>query len=362
MAEDPNRDLGTSAFEVSPTLLAHVSELKAGRFFCLYPRADRPPVIVKHPHVLAAISALPQRFSKADALQIWDRFDLGGRGEQLWDALVSTEVILSGSSKAVRYAERWSRFNWDEAFLYHWGTRDYPFVRMNVPRSWETDAQRMRSYTEEGTAPDCYYQADALLEIALPPLPENTSKLESQIAAVARNPRSRDGLSILLGLAFGERGHRDLGRAGKIILKAVPSGGGRHPTEAFLGVFDCPDIPVGCYHYCVQNHSLRLVTPGDVYEPFSQASFDLFLRLSNRPWACVVLTSLVHRAMWRYREPRSARAILVDAGHCTQLLRRACDSLGLSHYSYQKLRDAEIAELCRVHPAEQVPLLMVSLV
>ena len=59
-------------------------------------------------------------------------------------------------------------------------------------------------------------------------------------------------------------------------------------------------------------------------------------RILPKACAAVVFTSLVERAMWRYRDPRSFRAILVDVGHAVMAYRHVARTLGFRTYAYQK--------------------------
>lgn len=91
---------------------------------------------------------------------------------------------------------------------------------------------------------------------------------------------------------------------GELIGKSVPSGGGRHPTECFVSVLRSPTIATGIYHFRTRTGNLARL--GD-----SHAKCE-----SSADWVVVVeLAAVVRRAMFRYRDPRSFRALLVDAGH-----------------------------------------------
>ena len=98
-------------------------------------------------------------------------------------------------------------------------------------------------------------------------------------------------------------------------------------------------------------------------QPFlERATLDLFSKYDTAPAAALVFTSLVERAMWRYRDPRSFRAILVDVGHAVMAYRRVARMLGFRTYAYQKMRDSEVASILGIDRVTQPPLYVGTLV
>jgi SagB-type dehydrogenase family enzyme len=145
-------------------------------------------------------------------------------------------------------------------------------------------------------------------------------------------------------------------------MKSIPSGGGRHPTEIFLAAFDVDGIPAGVYHYDVESHRLDRVSDGQQREAFADATLDLFAKYETPPAAALVFTSLVERSMWRYRDPRSFRAILVDVGHAVMAYRRVGRMLGFRTYALQKMNDSQMAALLGLDRVAQPPLYAGTLV
>jgi hypothetical protein len=66
--------------------------------------------------------------------------------------------------------------------------------------------------------------------------------------------------------------------------------------------------------------------------------------------------------MWRYRDPRSFRAVLVDVGHAVAAYRYAARILGFRTYALQKMRDAVVADMLGVDRITQPPLYAATLV
>jgi hypothetical protein len=60
--------------------------------------------------------------------------------------------------------------------------------------------------------------------------------------------------------------------------------------------------------------------------------------------------------MWRYREARSWRAVLIDVGHAVMFYRHVALRLGYNLYTYQKFDDKLIGCILGVDIIKQSPL------
>jgi SagB-type dehydrogenase family enzyme len=121
-------------------------------------------------------------------------------------------------------------------------------------------------------------------------------------------------------------------------------------------------VNAGLYHYDVERHALELISDGNFEDQLRRATCDLFEKFDRPPCALFVFASRVSRAMWRYRDDRSARAPLVDLGHVLMAYRTAAKALGLSYYTFQKFHDADILKLFGINKFEQPPLFVGTLV
>lgn len=146
----------------------------------------------------------------------------------------------------------------------------------------------------------------------------------------ARQPTRRD-LAAVLGLTF--RVHRwvDLGPFGRVMLRSSPSGGARHPTEAYVLVRHIEGVPPGAYYYAPAEHAL--VRLGQ--RRFSGADFARLL--GGQHWyagasALVCMTSVFERTAWVYRSARVYKSLLLEAGHFCQTLLLAATARRLAPF------------------------------
>ena len=342
-----------------PGLLVHAAPIGGSRRLIAQADAGRQPLALNHPAALTALSALPSEFDRREAAGAWA--DAGVPADahaQLWEAFESAGLLVDAEHDA---GEWWGELGWAEARTYHLSTRDYPFLQMDEPGAFARDGERMEGYRAVAPSPSPYQRVgDSTIE--LPGLGEGQSADEHLARLDADDRLGLPGLGLLLDVCFGERGRLLAAGGATCLLKSIPSGGARHPTEIFVAAFDLPGLPAGIYHYEVEHHRLGLVAEGDRGAEFAGATFDLFDKHPRRPAAALVFTSLVERAMWRYRDPRSFRAILADVGHAVAAYRTVARMIGFRTYALQKMRDREVAALLGVDPLVQPPLYAGTLV
>jgi SagB-type dehydrogenase family enzyme len=320
--------------------------------------AARPPLIVRDSRALQALGALPRAFNRDTATAAWRDAGISeGVHEQLWEGFQAAGLF----SRETDNSSWWDELGWGEARVYHDATRDYPFLQMNQPGAVSADRARMEDYREESRPPSIYqHVGDQIVQLPKLEVGEAPDDRLGRMSATERT--GREGLALLLDVCFGERGKIAVAGEGQCLLKSIPSGGARHPTEVFLAAFDLDGLDAGVYHYDVEHHQLELVRGGQQSDRFASATLDLFAKHAAPPCACLVFTSRVERAMWRYRDPRSFRAILIDAGHAVMAYRQVARLLGFKTYALQKMRDGDIARLVRVDPVVQPPLYVGTLV
>jgi SagB-type dehydrogenase family enzyme len=343
-----------------PALLVHTTWVAGRRRLVAQASSARPPLIVNSPLALSALGALPNQFDRASASAAWrDAGVPDDAHEPLWTGFEAAGLFADPPRNGPAW---WDELEWREARAYHHATRDYPFLQMDQRGAFARDAERMDDYRSESPAPSLYQHVDNDGTVELPRLSADESPDERLSRMPDDDRRGRDGIGLLLDVCFGERGQMKVAGHTRCLLKSIPSGGARHPTEVFLGAFDVPGVAAGVYHYDVEHHRLERVRGGQHRDAFAHATLDLFAKHASPPAAALVFTSRVERSMWRYRDPRSFRAILVDTGHAVMAYRHVARTLGFRTYALQKMHDSEVADLVGVDRVVQPPLYVGTLV
>ena len=152
-------------------------------------------------------------------------------------------------------------------------------------------------------------------------------------------PVSLSALGTALALTVGVQ-HWVPTALGRLPLKTSPSGGARHPIEAYVCARRVSGLPAGLYHYASDRHRLECVRRGDLSrrlrewmphsEPFTKAAF------------LVVFSAVLERETWRYPYARAYRAVLAEAGHVCQTFCLTATWLGLAPFCLMGLDDVAI--------------------
>lgn len=138
-------------------------------------------------------------------------------------------------------------------------------------------------------------------------------------------------------------------------LRVNPSSGNLHPTEFHFATRGLRGWPDGLYHYRPSAHMAELRMQGAITRELTE--------LASSPWLrdcplIFVLTSIVWREAWKYRE-RAYRYCLLDIGHAWGALALAARALGSEAYGLGQFPDDEVTRLLAVR--DEYPLLMVAI-
>jgi SagB-type dehydrogenase family enzyme len=170
---------------------------------------------------------------------------------------------------------------------------------------------------------------------------------------------SLSDLSLLLFVSFGmlhgsweeleKKGLKSLG-----IRKAHPSGGGLHPVEAYVLVFNVQDIPPGIYHYSVQHHHLTKVAEPCAYEDLKGLLCCQFF--GDGLGFGIFLTAHFNKVWQKYEHSRSYKDVYLDAGHVSQTFLLTATALNLLTWETAWFNDSDVAKLLRIDGVSVAPL------
>lgn len=124
-------------------------------------------------------------------------------------------------------------------------------------------------------------------------------------------------------------------------VRANPSSGNLHPTEAYVLIQGMPALSDGLYHYDPEQHQLEL-----------RAQYTT--QTTAQPQLAVVLTSVMWREQWKYGE-RAFRYCQLDTGHAQGALRYAAAALGWSLVEQPYVGTATLAQLTGIDRLEEFP-------
>ncbi|KLD78532.1 putative peptide maturation dehydrogenase [Xanthomonas hyacinthi] len=138
------------------------------------------------------------------------------------------------------------------------------------------------------------------------------------------------------------------------LKKNVPSGGGLHPTEAYLIVQNVDGIAPGIYHYHPVDHALEpMAIEYRALPDLSREALAGQYWFSNAP-VLMVLTTRFERSFWKYRRHAKAyRATILDVGHIAQTLYLSATELGLGAFVTSAINEVDIEMRLGLNPMEE---------
>jgi len=261
-----------------------------------------------------------------------------------------------GDHGAERFAAAWS--DWGVGTqIFHATARDAPYT--------ETVEDTQAVYRQIAAQPQAAPPAlKAYPDAPRIPLPRDVPSLDASLESVLASRRTWRGftggeisirrLSKLLMATFGVMGEADAGLLGHLLFKTSPSGGARHPAEAYVVALTVEGVAPGIYHYDPKGHALEQLSLGDHRE-------DIVRWLSNQPWFgrasfVVFTTAVVKRLSFKYKHGRSYRILLLDQGHLAQTFVLTATALGLGAFQTAAFKDSEVEKAIGVDGIEETAL------
>jgi SagB-type dehydrogenase family enzyme len=176
-------------------------------------------------------------------------------------------------------------------------------------------------------------------------------------------PISLVEISTLLYASFGEvhgpwthlakNGLRELG-----IRRTSPSGGGIHPSQAYLVAMNVEGLEPGVYFYNGDVNDLTLISSLDL-------SNSLPRYLGGQPFvsgaaAGIFVTSILGRVWKKYPSSRAYRIPLLDIGHLSQTFHLSVAALGLQSWLTAAFDDEQISGLLKISDPTENPFLFLA--
>lgn len=247
------------------------------------------------------------------------------------------ERSVGAPPQATRTDAGWQ--TWHPAGLFHFATRDVPFSSVDAARVFE--ARRAASTPMPATVKR--YPEARLVKL---PAPATRGALPAVLLArrtwrrFGRGPVEAGRLSTLLWLTLGVQREVTSRDGHRLTLRTAPSGGARHPIEAYVLAKRVRGVKAGLYHYAADVHALERVSAVPRREAIESY-------LPHQWWydaapVAVVFTAVFARSQWRYPYARAYRAVLAEAGHVCQNFCLVATWLGLAPFCSMAMADSVI--------------------
>lgn len=244
---------------------------------------------------------------------------------------------------------------------------------------WSPAAAFFHFSTKNGRFPADFGQRDRELveKAALHPQPEPTKRVEGsrtplvntvplegtlQTALTERRtwrrfskqPVPAAALATVLDRTFRVQARGRVAGQGEVVVKTSPSGGSRHPIEAYVLAWNVEGLNAGAYHYDGATHELvdlrRPVSAADIPDLLAHQTY--FLGAG----AAVIMCPVFARTMWRYGHSRAYRTVLIDAGHLGQTFCLTAVALGLAPFTTMAFSESKLEALLGLDGVLECPI------
>jgi SagB-type dehydrogenase family enzyme len=223
---------------------------------------------------------------------------------------------------------------------FHFLTKDMPYVGVDWPLE-----EKMKSLPTTPAPPQFKRTAGATsIRLQKPEIEPDTyfKTLHARRThrEFAKAALSLENVSTLLQTTWGVQGYVQTNVFGKLPYKTSPSGGARHPIEAYLVALKVKGLKKGIYHYQAKDNVLTKI-PGKVSARIASAY------CADQPYfgeaaALFIMTAVFARTMWKYGRGRAYRVVLLETGHLAQTFCLTATRLGLAPFTTAALKDSVI--------------------
>lgn len=168
------------------------------------------------------------------------------------------------------------------------------------------------------------------------------------------HPVPANALATVLDRTFKVQARGRVAGQGDVIVKTSPSGGSRHPIEAYVLAWNVDGINAGAYHYDSATHELvdlrRSVSAADIPALLSHQ------RYFAGAGAAVIMCPVFARTMWRYGHSRAYRTVLIEAGHLGQTFCLVATTLGLAPFTTMAFSESRLESLLGLDGVSECPI------
>ena len=305
------------------------------------------------PITFEAASLLDELSAWTTAAQLSDRV---GAGDDLSTVAETIDLLRTRGiieREADPLASEWLQWT-PEAAFFHFATKNNVFPEDLLER----DHRLVEKATHHPPpSPTKHVGGPRVRFAAAEPIPLD---LESALGTrrtwrrFSKQPVPAAALATLLGTTFGVQRRGQVKGQAPVILRTSPSGGSRHPIEAYVIAWNVDGLPPGAYHYDSDTRELvdlgRDISAGDISPLLAHQSY--FASAA----AIVIMCPVFARTMWRYPHSRAYRTVLIDAGHLGQTFCLVATALGLARFTTMAFSESGLEKLLGLDGVNECPV------
>ena len=258
----------------------------------------------------------------------------------------------------------WFDRNWRDALYFHLLTSENQYVDMGQKEEFNTKSTTLRGYLNESSFPSFYKEFEKSIKL---PNPKMSFVSTGETLLNRRTSRrfgdeavSLEQLSTILYYSCQPaKIVRDYANAKKkdnpmiLVLSAYT------PYEIYFSNNNMKDLDRGLYHYNMNKHEIHLIKKGE----FNKKMKEIAIGQIGVEDASVVflISSVFQRYMWRYRNSRAYRNLLIECASLAHRLLITTEALGLKQFLTPALRDSKADALFGLDGYSEATTYLVSI-
>ncbi|MBI2032489.1 MAG: SagB/ThcOx family dehydrogenase [Candidatus Levybacteria bacterium] len=280
------------------------------------------------PRDLSSIVKVFKKYSKLDQKD----------AEEAIQKLIDIEFLTEENDKYSFWAER----NWKNALDFHLLTSNTKFVDMGQNNEATLKIDHLKQYLKISRVPPLYkeYKESIML-----PKPE---KITSELGEVLLNRRTTRVFedssitsvqlsSILFYSSQAVKVIRDYVESIKKMSPLILTLSSYTPCEIYFYANKIEGIESGIYHYNIRKHNMHLIKRGKYNALMKKIAIGQGVENAS---AIFLISNVFERYMWRYRNSRAYRNLLIETSSLAQRIILTTEAIGLKQFLTPAIRDS----------------------
>lgn len=263
------------------------------------------------------------------------------------DLLIDSCKIDTRREALLRDRPHWIRCGWLSSWSYLFSCYDYAFVDASV-EGRRDDADRMKGYAKQAADNFRAKSYPACESFSISP----SKNFDACNIAVEEKLGFSQNLIDAIYLTFCKIGEIKVPWSDiPMFRRTSPSGGARHPSEAYIIKFSHGGQDQAIYHLNAIMPSLELLISSKNHEPDLRIIFRSAMeRCGFIPDGAIVLTTIFEKNIYRYRESRTYRSVHMDIGHLISTFSHVANSRRMAIFPYYTFDFSGFSKIIALDP------------
>ncbi len=273
---------------------------------------------------------------------------------QIFKKLLEINLLVGVGNHKKDYT-LWLERNWRNALYFHLKTSDVEFVDMGQKNEQSAKVKLLKEYASESKIPEFFKSYKNQIKLPKPKLghvPVGHVLLNRRTTRrFGGAPITLEQLSTILHYTCQPvklvREHVMKLSQDNPLLLVLSS---YTPYEIYFSASNIQGLEKGLYHYDMRSHAVSLIKAGDYDKDMRRIAIGQGV---DSCAAVFMISSCFERYMWRYRNSRAYRNLLIEAASLGHRIIMSAEAVGLKNFLTPAIRDSMADELFELDGIEE---------